>query len=127
LDIVTCQVGRLAVGQTARALVTVQPGAGVTGFENVAVAGSGALDERSEDNLASVTVELTAGPGSPSPTPTGSGPPRPAPDPGDPSSELPQTGVPDRYAWLVAGLLLAAGGAGLVRLSRRSTPPRGMP
>jgi len=129
VDIVTCLVGRLAVGETARALVTVLPGAGVSGFENVAVAGSGALDERIEDNLASVTVELRAGPGSPSPTPTdpGTGTPRPAPDPVDPpNSELPQTGAPDRYAWLLAGLLLAAGGAVLVRLSRRSAPQRRM-
>ena len=69
IDVVTCEVGAVPVGSTARAIVTVQPDPGITTFENGASVGSAALDEISGDNFDTADVTLRAV-GEPPPTTT---------------------------------------------------------
>ena len=69
VDVVTCAVGNLAVGQHARALVTVLPGDDVDAVPNGASVGSGALDGLSDDNFDDVTAALAPPIQTPTPTP----------------------------------------------------------
>jgi uncharacterized repeat protein (TIGR01451 family) len=141
IDIVTCAVGRLAVGESARAVLTVRPDADLTALTNVAVVGSAALDEASADNADGVTAQLEAA-ATPTPTPTptpgggpgssggggtggsGPGPTGSSPAGGTGSAEtggsgggrLADTGAPPLTGLLlVAGLLLLTGAVVMYR------------
>jgi uncharacterized repeat protein (TIGR01451 family) len=65
VDVVSCEVGTVPVGGTARAIVTVDTDATLTSIANGASVGSAALDEISADNFDLIDVALQ-----PPPTPT---------------------------------------------------------
>ena len=112
VDVVTCEVGNLRVGQRARALVTVDAAAILTSITNAASVGSGALDELTDERAANrnfdeITVPLADGPSGPSPTPTPSPTPSPSPTtsptasstatPSSPATNDPGGGQPPAY------------------------------
>ncbi len=119
IDVVTCELGALAVGATTRVVVTVLPDAGVGSILNGALVGSSALDQASADNYDDVEVVLAADPDQPAPP---SDPPTPGPSPTPaPGAEPPVAGAIattglDVLPWSLLGVVLVGGGWLLVRL-----------
>ncbi|MET0736084.1 MAG: hypothetical protein ABWY55_10650 [Microbacterium sp.] len=114
IDIVTCEIGALAVGASTRILITATTDPSLRAITNGALVGSAALDELSADNYDEVALTLAV--------PTD--PPPPPPDPGDPpagggSNGLPPTGGSLPGVALLAALGLTALGAALVLRRRR--------
>ena len=109
VNVVTCEVGDLAVGETARALVTVNPSADLRRITNAGTVGSGALDKLTdltstdERNFDEITIELLGDPvpTTPTPTPTPATPttgPTSSPSPSPSPSPSSTATVPlDRY------------------------------
>ncbi len=60
LDIVTCEIGGLEVGATARVLITVLPDSEMRSVRNGALVGSAAQDSQSADNYDEIEIALAA-------------------------------------------------------------------
>jgi len=136
VDVVTCEVGAVPVGGTARAVITVQPDPAMTRIDNGASVGSAALDEVSTNNYAVVTVPLQTPTPTPTPTPSTSPSPNqtassgpagtpavvaaepPAGPGGSEGASLPGTGVAVA-AILAAAVALLLAGQSLRAVARR--------
>lgn len=126
IQIVTCEIASLAVGDTARVVVTAVPEATGTEIVNGALVGSAALDAVSADNYDEILVTVAPGPGDGGETPpTDPGTPPPARGETPAGGGLPPTGVPWPLQALLWGIALIAAGVllsvahGLDRMRRR--------
>ncbi len=111
IDVVTCEAGALAVGATARILLTASTDPSIRSFSNGALVGSAAQDAVSADNFDVVEFALT-----PPEAPGEGGGSGSAPLPG---GELPPTGAPFQGIVILVALGLTALGAFLVLRRRR--------
>ncbi|MET9268561.1 hypothetical protein [Kribbella sp. NPDC003557] len=112
---VTCAVGRIDPGTTARLTleVVVDASYGGSSVANTATAAATTPDPDPADNSSSVTVTVKP------PQPGRPTPPKPdQPTPPKPGTELPDTGSPAGPALLLAALALIAAGAVLLAATR---------
>lgn len=104
LDIVTCEVGGVAVGASQRVVVTVLPGPDARSGRNGALVGSAAQDVQSADNYDEVAFALA-----PAVDPEEPGEPGEGPSGGDPGG-LPPTGGEWPVVLALWGVVLAVSG-----------------
>ncbi|GAA1946624.1 hypothetical protein [Microbacterium deminutum] len=118
VDIVTCALGALDVGETTRVLMTVATDASLESISNGALVGASALDEASADNFDEITFAL-APPENPEPSPTPTPTPTPAGGGDGGTGALPPTGGSVPFAEIGFGFLALAIGLLLIEWRRR--------